>query len=135
MNTIALQIGKKGIGWAVMATPGEYFDEPEKNDVRSGFWPWRETLRQHRDRLPLDMENRVLTYQQMLDLLNTADAEEVLMAVEEGVDRIRLGCVWVALDHSDAFVREVEVHPDGAAGIMRDEIAEVLANSPRPPGT
>lgn len=135
MSIIALQITPEGIGWAVMATPGEYFDEPEQNEIRAAFWPWRETLRQHRDRLPLDMENRVLVYQQVLDLLAAADAEEVLLSVEEGVDRIRLGCAWVALDHSDAYVREVEVHPDGAAGLMRDEIAEVLANSPLPRGT
>lgn len=134
MSTTAIQITREGIGWAVMATPGHYFDEPEKNEIRSGFWPWRETLSQQRDRLPLDMENRVLTYQQMLDLLSAVDAEEVLLAVEEGVDRIRLGCVWVALDHSDAFVREVEVHPEGADGLMKNEIEEVLANSPLPPG-
>lgn len=134
MTTIAIQITQAGIGWAVMATPGEYFDEPDKNEVRAAFWPWRGNLSAKRGRLPLPMEERVLVYQQVLDLLAAADAEEVLLAVEEGVDRIRLGCTWVALDHSDAFVREVEVHPDGADGIMRGEIEEVLANSPRPPG-
>lgn len=134
MSIIALQITQEGMGWAVMATPGHYFDEPEKNEIRSGFSRWRESLSTRRDRLPLDMESRVLTYQQVLDLLAAADAEEVVLAVEDGVDRIRLGCVWVALDHSDAYVREVEVHPEGVAGLMRDEIEEVLANSPLPPG-
>lgn len=134
MSIIALQITQEGIGWAVMATPGHFFDEPEKNEVRSGFSRWRESLSMRRDRLPLDMENRVLTYQQVLDLLSAVDAEEVLLAVEDGVDGIRLGCVWVALEHSDAYVREVEVHPEGAVGMMRDEIVEVLANSPLPPG-
>lgn len=134
MSIIALQITQEGMGWAVMATPGHYFDEPEKNEIRSGFSRWRESLSTRRDRLPLDMENRVLVYQQALDLLAAVDAEEVLLAVESDVDHIRLGCVWVALDHSDAYVREVEVHPEGAVGMMRDEIVEVLANSPPPPG-
>ena len=135
MSTIAIQITQAGIGWAVMTTPGHYFDEPEQNKVLSAFWPWRENLSARRGRLPIPMEERVFVYQQVLDLLAAADAEEVLLAVEEDVDRIRLGCLQVALDHSDAYVREVEVHPEGAAAIMRDEIAEVLANSPRPPGT
>lgn len=134
MSTVALQIGKEGIGWAVMSNPDYFFDEPEKNEVRSGFSRWRECLASRRDRLPLPMEERVLTYQQMLDLVAEVDAEEVLLAVEKGVDRIRLGCIWVALDHSDAYVREVAVHPDGAAAIMRNEIEEFLANAPPPPG-
>lgn len=123
MSTIALQIGKEGIGWAVMATPDHFFDEPAENEVCSGFSRWRESLSSRRDRLPLSMEERVLVYQQVLDLL----------AVDNRVDRIRLGCIWVGLAHSDAYVREVAVHPEGAAGIMRTEIEEFLANAP-PPG-
>lgn len=133
MSTIALQIGKEGIGWAVMATPDHFFDEPAENEVCSGFSRWRESLSSRRDRLPLSMEERVLVYQQVLDLLADAGAEEVLLAVDNRVDRIRLGCIWVGLAHSDAYVREVAVHPEGAAGIMRTEIEEFLANAP-PPG-
>lgn len=129
MTTLAIQLSAAGIHHARMPDP---LHLDADNPVSAEFIPWPVVRHPRRGRLPFDMEARVLAYAVVRDLL--ADADDVVLAVEEGVDRIRVGVVEVALDHADVHVREVEPHPDGAAGIMADEITEVLANSPRPPG-
>lgn len=128
MTTIALQIAIAGIHYARMPDP---LHLDADNPVAAEFLPWPVVRHPRRGRLPLDMEERVLAYAVVREIV--ADADEVLLAVEEGIDLIRRGVVEVAMDHADVHVREVQPHPDGAAGIMRNEIDEVLSNSPRPP--
>lgn len=129
MTTLALQIAPDGIHVSRMPDP---LHLDADNPVAAEFLPWPVVRHPRRGRLPLYIEERVLAYAVVREIV--ADADEVLLAVEEGIDRIRVGVVEVALDHADVHVSEVQPHPDGAEGIMRGEIEEVMANSPRPPG-
>lgn len=129
MSTIAIQLAPDGIHVSRMPDP---IALDADNPVAAEFLPWPVVRHPHRDRLPIPMEERVLAYAVVREIV--ADADEVLLAVEEGIDRIRVGVVEVALDHADVHVSEVQPHPDGAAGLMTDEIEAVLARSPRPPG-
>lgn len=101
------------------------------NPVTVGRMPWPVSQRPRPDRLPLDIEERVLAYQALLTLLADLDTEDVLLAVEEGVDRIRIGVVEIVLDHADVRVVTVDAHPDGAAGIVREAVDGMVAG-PRP---
>lgn len=129
MSTIAIQLSADGIHHARMPDP---LHLDADNPVTAEFIPWPVIRHPHRDRLPIPMEERVLAYAVVRDLL--ADADDVVLAVESGVDRVRVGIAEVAFDHADVHVEEVQPHPDGAAGLMTDEIEAVLARSPRPPG-
>lgn len=130
MTTIAIQLSADGIHHARMPDP---LHLDADNPVTAELLPWPVVRHPRRDRLPFDMEERVLVYGLVREIV--ADAEEVLLAVEEGVDRVRRGVVEVALDHADVHVREVQPHEDRAEGLTRAHVDEVVEGMPRPPGT
>ena len=62
------------------------------------------------------------------------DADDILVAVEPDADQRLVGAVDVALEAPGCYVIEVEPHSQGALGIMRAHIKEMLRDSPPPPG-
>jgi len=127
MSTVALQITPSGILWAVIPEPLSLDGD---NPVAAGTMPWPVSRRPRPDRLPLDIEERVLAYQALLTLLADLGAEDVLLAVEDGVDRIRVGVVEVVLDHADVRVVTVAAHDEGAIGIV-GEAVDGMVSGPR----
>lgn len=131
MTTVAIQLSASGLSWAVLPDPLDFDGD---NAAEARFTAWPRVRHPRRGLLPLDMEGRLLAYAIVGTILADAEASEVLLAVEPGVDGPRAGIVEAALDHADVHVDAVEPHPDGAAGLVREHAAALLDVSPRPPG-
>lgn len=127
MSDLAIQISASGLSWAFMPNP---LSLDEDNPVEGHFVRWPELLAG--GPMPIDMAERVMTYQMVYKLAE--DADFVLLAVEEGADLRRAGIAEVALEAIWCGVQTVEPHSDGAAGIMRTHVDWVVQTSPRPPG-
>ncbi|ESR23971.1 hypothetical protein [Lutibaculum baratangense] len=124
MSTVVIQLRPDGYGWAVVP---ENLDDPPEQGERA--WPrephpvscWGRLL-------PQGMADRVRLYEVFRTLLDEADAGEVLLAIEPGVEERRVGIVEVALDHADVGVELVAPHPDGAIGLARDYVRNFIAS-------
>lgn len=128
MTTVALQIGKEGLSWAYMP---ECLTTDEDHPVEGRSVRWPRGVEGFRAELPEDMQDRFMAYQLVLQLV--ADADDILVAVEEDADLRLVGAVDVALEAPGCYVSEVQPHKDGAVGLMRAHVEEVLRNSPVPP--
>ncbi len=123
MSTVTIQLRPDGYGWAIIP---DKLDDPPDHGERA--WPrephavtcWGRPL-------PQGMADRVRLYDVLRTLLDEADADEVLLAIEPGVEDRRVGIVEVALDHADVGVELVAPHADGAIGIARDYVRDFIA--------
>jgi len=129
MPTMALQIGREGLTWCTMP---EHLDHDGDNPVVGRAARWPRGVPGYRGDLPEDMEARIMAYALVLEIV--ADADDILIAVEPDADQRLLGAIDVALEVPGCYVVEVAPHLDGAAGIMRQHVEEVLRDSPMPPG-
>lgn len=128
MNTAAIQISGDGISWSYEPEP---LNLDADNPVEGHFRAWPRLQPFATATMPLDMQERLLTYQIVYGLVEDADA--VLLAVTDDADRRRVGIAEVALEAIDCAVLPVEPHADGAAGLMRAHVEWVVQNSERPP--
>lgn len=128
MTDIALQIGPDGFSFSVM---------PEVLDVglvisRSARWPTAD----YGGRLPVEIYERCLGFRLLNEVLHDSEADHVLFAIEEGTDLRRVGALETAFEDIDVGVIYKDPHPDGALGIMREAVAEFIAeiDAMPPPG-
>lgn len=126
MSVIALQIGPDGYSWCRM--PETVHMEGETPlEVHGHSWPtepwlWAGGV------MPPDLDRRLLSHHIILAL--TDDADEVVYAVEPDMDMRLAGAIDIAVANSGwSPVTVVEPHPDGAAGIMREVIREMIRNA------
>ncbi|ESR22547.1 hypothetical protein [Lutibaculum baratangense] len=124
MSTVIIQLRPDGYVWAVVP---KNLDDPPENVER--VWP-REPhpVTCWGRRLPQGLADRVRLYDALRTLLDEADADEVLLAIEPSVEERRIGIVEVALDHADVGVELVTPHRDGALGIARDYVSDFISS-------
>jgi hypothetical protein len=130
MSVIALQIGADGYSWCRLPEV-LHADQPGLVQEYRPPWPahpevWSE------GELPRAFILRLLAHHDILALLD--DADEVLYAVEPSTDQRLAGVVDVAVvNYGWSAATVVGPHPDGAAGIIREHIEELLrASDPVP---
>lgn len=130
MTDVAIQISKAGISYAVMPDP---LDLDAEVDVVAAFREWL-TWNLKDAPLPRRLYERYLAFELVLRILRSADATGAIWAVDAGVDERLIGAVEIALGEADVGVAVREPHRDGAAGLMRDWIREIVEATPLPPG-
>lgn len=130
MTDVAIQISSKGISYAVMPDP---LDLNAELEVKATFRKWPTWDLGHISQ-PRDMYERYLAFDLVLRLLRAADATGAVWSVENGVDDRLLGAVEIALGEADVGVAVREPHADGATGLMREWIREIVEATPLPPG-
>ena len=129
MTTIALQLGREGLSWCGMPL---HLTMDGDNPLEAHGCRWPQPTPFPGGTLPPDLEARIAAY--MLVLQIVGDADDILVAVEPDADQRLVGAVDVALEAPGCYVIEVEPHSQGALGIMRAHIKEMLRDSPPPPG-
>ena len=130
MTDVAIQISKDGISYAVMP---DTLDLDAEVEVEASFRNWP-TSDLGQTSLPRSLYERYLAFDLVLRILRAADATGAIWAVEGGMDERLVGAVEIALGEADVGVAVREPHPDGAAGLMREWIREIVEATPMPPG-
>lgn len=105
---------------------------PEKLNVdrvtgKSVYWPKNVN---NPDRVPAEMRERLLGCRLLREILYRADADHVLLAIEEGTDMRRVGALEIVLEDLDVALVVVAPHPDGAIGLMRIAVQSRISDLP-----
>ena len=128
MTTIAIQIAASGLTWATVPDP---LDLDGAITIRNHIIEWPRLRDYPGGMLPRDMAERLETFGIAAGLVEETD--RVLIAVESDADGRRVGIAETVFEVGGCHVQEVRPHPNGAAGIIKDVIDELVATSPRPP--
>lgn len=129
MTTIAIQFAAAGLSWAAVPDP---LDLDGANTIRNHTVPWP-TLRHYPGGvIPHEMAERLETFGIIAGLIE--DSDRVLLAFEPDADGRRVGIAETVLEAVGCHVEEVRPHRNGAAGIIKTIVDELVAGSPRPPG-
>lgn len=129
MTTIAIQFAASGLSWATVPDP---LDLDGGNTIRNHVIPWP-TLRHYPGGLiPHAMAERLETFGIVAGLVE--DSDRVIIAVEPGADGRRVGIAEAVLEAVGCHVEEVRPHRNGAAGIVKGIVDELVRDTPRPPG-
>ena len=129
MTTIAIQFAASGLTWATVPDP---LDLDGANTIRNHTVPWPKLRRYPGGVIPHAMAERLETFGIIANLVE--DSDRVILAVEAGADGRRVGIAEAVLEAVGCHVQEVRPHRQGAAGIIKDVVDELVATSPRPPG-
>lgn len=129
MTAIAIQIASSGLSWATVPDP---LDLDEANTIRNHIVRWPRLRDYPGGLIPFEMAERLETFGIIANLVEEAD--RVMLAVESGADGRRVGIAEVVLETVGCHVEEVRPHRNGAAGIVKDVVDELVATTPRPPG-
>ena len=129
MTTIAIQFSQSGLSWATVPDP---LDLDGANTIRNHTVRWPTLRRYPGGLLPHDMAERLQTFGIVANLVE--DSDRVILAVEPDADRRRAGIAEAVLEAVGCHVEEVRPHRNGAAGIVKGVVDELLRETPRPPG-